>query len=403
MNIFKYIGQWFRGLFEVWKRETYLVFTDVGVLIFFFALPLAYPIVYTLIYNTELVRKIDVVVVDDSRTAESREFVRTVSATPAFNVVGYASNMAEARSAMAEHEAFGVIQLPADFDRRIGRGEQAMVNFYADVSLLLRYRSELQSLTDVQLAYGAKIQAREFAEGGLLTQNFADQGSPVENVANFLGDTTQGFASFVIPGIIILILHQSLILGVTMLAGGAAERRRRHGGYDPMMVVAPPTATIAGKVTCYIMCYIPMMFYIMYFIPRMFSLPDHADVFEAMMLITPMLIGASLLGICLGTLVKERESSLLVVVFTSVVFLFLSGLTWPRFAMSPFWSAVGDLIPATWGVEGFIRMNSNGATLADEAPCYEALWLLIAFYFVLAYMIVRYQRARQRLHLEPVS
>ena len=52
---------WFKSLFRVWRRETRLVFTDIGVLLFFFALPLAYPIVYTLIYNPEVVKKIDTV------------------------------------------------------------------------------------------------------------------------------------------------------------------------------------------------------------------------------------------------------------------------------------------------------------------------------------------------------
>lgn len=35
---------WFKSLFRVWRREIRLVFTDIGVLLFFFALPLAYQI-----------------------------------------------------------------------------------------------------------------------------------------------------------------------------------------------------------------------------------------------------------------------------------------------------------------------------------------------------------------------
>ena len=81
---------------------------------------------------------------------------------------------------------------------------------------------------------------------------------------------------------------------------------------------------------------------------------------------------------------------MLVVVFTSVVFLFLSGLTWPRYAMNGFWRLVGDLIPATWGVEGFIVMNSNGAQLAQESHPYSMLWILAAIYFVMAWILIRF-------------
>ena len=52
MKIFSAIKNWWVNLFRVWRREIYLVFTDPGVLLFFFALPTAYPLFYTIIYNT---------------------------------------------------------------------------------------------------------------------------------------------------------------------------------------------------------------------------------------------------------------------------------------------------------------------------------------------------------------
>ncbi|MBR3766586.1 MAG: ABC transporter permease, partial [Muribaculaceae bacterium] len=85
--------------------------------------------------------------------------------------------------------------------------------------------------------------------------------------------------------------------------------------------------------------------------------------------------------------VSERETSLLVVVFTSLIFLFLSGLTWPRYAMDFPWRELGDIIPATWGVEGFVNINSNGATLSQVQIPYTMLWRLTAIYFLLACLL----------------
>jgi len=81
---------------------------------------------------------------------------------------------------------------------------------------------------------------------------------------------------------------------------------------------------------------------------------------------------------------KQRDSAFIIIVFTSVVFLFLSGLTWPRYAMSPLWTWIGNCVPAVWGVEGFIRINSNAATLPEVARDYTALWLLTAAYMLTA-------------------
>lgn len=376
---------WFKSLFRVWRRETHLVFTDIGVLLFFFALPLAYPIVYTLIYNPEVVKKIDTVVVDNCRTAESRELVRHLGATQGFNIVGYAADMQEAKRAWMEKKVYGVLEIPNDYDRKIGRGEQAVCSFYSDMSLLLRYRQYLFSLTDLQMEEVSRITARRLADGGLLTSSIS--GLPVNTQANFLGDVSQGFASFVMPGIVVLILQQSLLLGITMIAGTAADRRRKNRGYDPLDYEAGTLATVLGKSLCYMMVYIPMSFYILDIIPWMFSLPHIGHIRDFMPLIFVMLLATTFLGQTLQVFVRERESSLLVIVFTSVVFLFLSGLTWPRYAFSPFWKMISDLVPATWGMEAFIRINSNGSSLADVGQYYCWLWGLTGLYFVTAVIL----------------
>ena len=391
----KSIRNWLVALFKVWRREFYLVFHDAGMMLFFFALPTVYPVVYTIIYNPEIVTDMPVVVVDDSRTASSRNLARMVDATQAMEVYDYAPDMAAARDIMNSHNCFGILHIPYDYDKKLGRGEQTVVNFYSEMSLLLRYRSFVAALTDIQLELGTHIQAQKISETGM--ESLGSVAAPVQSESIMLGDPTQGFASFIIPGILILILQQSLILGVTMLAGGAKERRRANGGIDPMSVDAPLSAQMFGKLMCYLCIYTPMVLYILHIVPLMFSLPQVGSLGQCCLLILPMLIASTFLGYCLSWFVKERESSLLVIVFTSVVFLFLSGLTWPRYAMNGFWRLVGDAVPATWGVEAFVRMNSNGSPLWEQAHQYLMLWVLAAVYFVIAYCLQRYCQGKRKL------
>lgn len=385
------IQQWFGTLFRVWRREFYLVFTDVGVMIFFLALPTLYPVVYTLIYNPEIVEKIPIAVVDDSRSAASRELVRMADASQSMRVAGYAANLNEARRWMNEHKVYAVMVIPSDYARQLGRSSQATVPFYADVSLLLRYRAILSTLTDMQIALGTQIRTEKINASGMLGETLlgGSDSTPLNAESIMLGDPTSGFASFVIPGILVLILQQSLVLGVTMLAAGARERRMRNGGRDPLAIEAPVGLKMIGKALCYLVIYIPLTLYALHIVPLMFDLPHIGHVWDYLVFIFPMLLASIFMGMALSVFVTERESSMAVVVFTSVVFLFLSGLLWPRFAMSGFWYAAGSCVPATWGVEGFIRMNANGSTLAEQHHDYLMLWLLTAIYFGLAWFLNR--------------
>lgn len=400
MNPLKYTGHWFAKLGEVFAHEFSIVRHDAGALLFFIGLPLLYPIVYTLIYNPEVVRQLPVAVVDNSRTPESRELVRSASAAPAVEIFSYDANMADAKARMASGEVFAIMEIPSDYARRLAVGQQAVVPMYFDMSLLLRYRALLGAMTDLQMKVMHDVTAARVETLGASSLGMASL--PVESESNFMGDTSDGFASFVIPGIVILILQQSLVLGVMLLEGTSRERRRRNGGIDPKMVAGAPTSSlIIGKALCYTVIYLPMALYVLVLIPRFFSLPHIGDPADYLLFIFPLLLASAFFGQTLTLFAKERESTFMIVVFTSVVFLFLSGLTWPRYAMSDFWRFCGDLVPGVWGIEGFIRINSNAATLAESARPFTAMWILTGLYFITAWIVMAYIRKVSRTDSVP--
>lgn len=386
-NIFQHIKQSLVSIFKVWRQEFRNVFKSIGVLIFFLGLPTGYPIVYSLIYNKELAREIPVVVIDNSRTPLSREFVRNLDATQNVNIKGYAADLPEAQKAMHEKECYGILLLPTDFDKNIGRGEQANAVMYCDMSLLMRYKSILSAITDTGMEMGTKIQARSISSA----VSYVPEGAnPIPSFSYAMGDTEQGLASFLLPGILVLILQQSMVLGVCMLGGAENERRLKNNGQDPSSVKTGIFNTMIGKSLCYFMLYIPSTVYILYFVPRFFYFPQFGDAGEIFLFMVPFLFACAFFGMTLQVFVKEREDVFPVIVFTSLLFLFLSGLTWPRYAMGWFWKVLSDLIPATWGVEGFIKMNGNGASLAQTAHPYLWLWGLTIGYFIMAYIIYRF-------------
>ncbi len=389
----KNIKSWWLSLFSVWRREFYIVTHDGGVMLFFLFLPLLYPILYTLIYNKELVEEVPFVVVDDSYTPKSRELVRMADATPEMQLVGYASDMAEARRWLNEKACYGIMYIPSDYSRKLANKEQAVVPFYYDMSLLMRYRSFMEALTNIQIAIGDSERQSLLNEVGELSSGL--NVTAINSQAFILGDLTQGFASFVIPGVLILIIQQSMILGIVMLCGTSRDRRRRNSVIEPLAIEAPAMAAVLGKSLCYVMIYIPLSLYMLHFVPLMFGLPHVGSMVEIILFILPFLFASAFLGLVLQAFVSERETSFLVIVFTSLIFLFLSGLTWPRYAMDFPWRQLSDIIPATWGVEGFVNINSNGATLSHVSTPYTILWCLTGIYFIIASLLWKYTKNEQ--------
>ena len=151
------IRDWFIDIYRVWRHEFHNVFRDPGVMIFFLLLPVMYPIIYTLIYNPELVREVPVVVVDFDRSPESREYVRSLDASEYVKIIGYAADKIEARRALWEKKCYGVLEIPRDFAESLNRGESAQVDMYADMSLLVQYKGLLTAISDVTAAMGGHL------------------------------------------------------------------------------------------------------------------------------------------------------------------------------------------------------------------------------------------------------
>lgn len=393
------IYSWFVKVARTFAAEWPAVLRDPGVLIFFVILPLAYPVVYTLIYNPEVLREIPVVVVDADGTAASRSLVRDANASPTIHIAGYAANMDEAREAVATRNAFAILYIPAEYGRNIGRFETAHATFYCEMSLLLRYRDFASALADVQMKDISAITAERLNMAGLGTGATA---LPVDNQANMLGDTQQGFASFVMPAIVVLILQQSMVLGITMLGGTRRERRRRAGQPMADPGTAGAAATVLGRALCYTVFYVVWAIYLLHWIPALFNLPQAGNAVQYLALTLPLMLASAFMGQFFVLMVNDRETPFILIVLTSVLFLFLAGFTWPRYAFPSLWMWVSSWVPSTWGVEGFIRINSNGATLAQNADCYLWLWALAAMYFLLAVaamrLIPRIENRRIRRH-----
>lgn len=384
----KMISDFFKGIFRVYCREFKLVLKDPGIILFIAFLPFAYPIIYSLIYNPELVKEVPMVVVDHDRTALSREMVRNLDACDQVWIRGYAADLNEARHAMDSHDCFAILEIPEGFEQKVGRIETANAVMYADMSLLLRYRGFLIAATNVMQDMGAEIMTKDINLIAPLAETIVSGDLlPIHNVS--MGNIRNGFDSFIMPGVLILILHQCIVLALGM-AGGARRERPRIVGYDPHNNSRFIPATMIGTMLCYFTLLIIPAVFMLHYVPLIFKFPLAGNLWEEMAFILPMMIACFGVGFVFQALVTERESVFVSWVVTSLIFLLLSGLIWPRYDMPGFWKFISACCPSTWGVEGFVKMNANGATIGQVGHEYIMLWILAGVWLVLGYAAQRW-------------
>lgn len=374
--------------------EYRLVFRDSGLVVIFLGATLMYPILYSSIYRNETIREMPIAVVDQSITPRSRDLLRRIDATPDLKVAFQFNNIEEAKDPFYRRDIHGVIFIPKDYSEKINRNEQATVSIYSDMSSFLYYRAMMLGANFAILEAGKNIKIERLNAVGITGHDAEISSAPFEHEGNIMYNEAMGFASFLLPALLILIIHQTLFFGITMINGAAREEKRLHERLS-VHHRGKFFQTLIGKSLCYGSMYMIVTAYILLLIPHIFQLPHIGNPLDIMWLMTPFLFAVIFYSMTISVFIRNRETGLVVFLFFSLVLLFLSGVSWPQSNIHWFWRTFSMLFPSTFGIQGYIKINSMGADLKHVQFEYVGLWIQAAVYFLTTMIVYRMQRKRK--------
>lgn len=376
-------------ILHVWLDELSELVKDEGILIFIILLPLAYPLLYAMIYNNETQRQLPICVVDESLTSRSRDFIRRVDATPEINIVSHCTDMAQAQELMRRRDVFAILRVPAEFNNDLWRGRQTVVGVYSDLTSMIYYKVVYLGVINVAQEVNRNIKVME-RQTNVSRREEQLARWPIRFEEVKLYNSAGGFASFLIPPVLMLIIQQALCLGVGMSMGRSRERFRG--------LVIPPTkhykntlAIVLGKGLVHFLLFLLMAFYVSMCVTRWFGLPQLGHFWDLLGFFVPYLLACTYMAIFYSSFIYRREDCILLFVFMSIPLLFISGVSWPGAAVPPFWKVIGSVFPSTWGLNAYVRIQGMGASLGDCHTEIMALWILAAIYFLLSCLFYMFE------------
>ena len=380
------------------------IFNNSGVLVIFFLGSLAYPFLYKAMYWNEQINDIPVAVVDMSCSPESREFLHKWAAAPDVKIAYTCASMAEAERLLRDQKVHGIIYFPKDYATQLADPlGQAHISLYCDMSSFLYMKGLYMSCNLVMLETMQNVQSDRYEQMGL-DKEFAWQlVQEAPYATNALFSPTGGYGSFLIPAILVMILHQTLFFGICMLAGAIREEKSelyripgRKRGYSAFR-------TLIGRGGAYFVIYYGLAAILLGFLPRLFDIPHIGAIEDILRFNVPFILAVVYFALCVGFFMRNQEASIVLLISTSLIFLFIAGISWPKELVPEGWRYLSYIIPYTWASHGFIHINSMGATLWDVRTEYMALWILAGAYFLLAvlmFVIAGYRRDLEDSRLE---
>jgi ABC-2 type transport system permease protein len=264
------------------------------------------------------------------------------------------------------------------------------------MALMLTYKAIYQTAMAVSQKMGAGIQTK--LAGKYTKREEVINASPldVEEVAMF--NPQAGYGTAILPAVLILIIQQTLALGIGLAAGTARERNR----YGDLVPIHPSYGgvgrIVSGKALCYLMVYAVMSTYLVLVVPKFFSFIHIAAWQDLLLMMIPYVLACVFFGLTVSCLVRYRENVILLMVFVSLPLLFLTGVSWPQSSIPGYLQGVSWLFPSTFGVRAYLRLNTMGATLGDITLEMRCLWIQVAAYLGTACLVYGHQLRTTQKH-----
>lgn len=376
-------GRFSRLLWLTLREEFRAIVRTPAVLMVLLGGVLLYGVLYNLLYAPNVVHDAPLVVVDESHSHLSHTLTSLIDASPSASVAAIFDNPREGEMAVRSGQVEAMVYLPHDFEERFGRGESAVFVSLATTNTFLYYEATAGAVAEAMLSLDERARG-EMA--WMLPRNVRSamanrQPINIEGIAVF--NPSKGYAHYLIPVVLVVIVFQTLMMVVTMIAG---SRRAHHQGVLRGVECGylARATIVAGRCALHVGIYALLGLFLLGLLPRLFSLPHLASVGTLVSLFVPLLLATSFFAQAFGRMFADSDAPLLMITFFSVGLIFCAGISFPLGLMPRGWQIVHHLLPAPPAILAFVKAEAMGAPLHSLTPQIATLWLQTIAYFLLS-------------------
>lgn len=366
------------------KRELRMIFRDPGAILILCLAMIIYPLVYSSAYSGEVLRESRLAVADLDHSQASRALIRMACATEQLQKARPVASVEEAQQMFFRGEADAVLLVPEGFEENILAGRAAPVKLYADASYMLSYKQAYSGLLNAAGTMGAGIEVKRLLAQGNGWETAQDKQNPVSARVYQLNNPSSGYASSIMPGMILLIMQQTLLIGIGLVGGSFRERGSHkpnsigevwRGGILPIVI---------GKSLAYLLLYLFNSVLALLIIFGMFDFPDKGGFMHGLVILVPFFLSVIFMGISVSLIFTRRINSLLFLVFLSPIVLFVSGVSWPVQALPEWLQYLAQIFPSSYAIPAYIRLRIQGVGWDAVSADYARLMIQMLIYFGIA-------------------
>ncbi|MCD1117424.1 ABC transporter permease [Chryseobacterium turcicum] len=374
-----------KEILEILKRELRNVSKDSSLFLILLLAPILYAFMYGSIYLNKGEEKVRLALIDNDGTAISRTLTEQLNSTPMIEIVP-SSNLSEAQEKMFQGDVQGYFYIQSGFEKNIFSQKQANVNLVLNASRFLPSSDLLSTATKVCLTVGAGVRKTYFNKQGMGEDEAMKMTNPINMDYRPLYNSSMTYGSFLLPGLLAIILQQTLLIGVAAAFTSEREEKKLLNLYQ--VSKQSISKMIFGKSLLY---FIVFMIFGLFFSVVNFSVfgvevrGNYLDLAVVSALFISTII---VFGMLIGSFFKTKLFAFQVLVFSSYPIFLITGYSMPYQALPKFVQMLSDTLPTSPFLKTYISIVQAGGSLSDNiSSVIHLIVLWIVFKLLLIFRI----------------
>lgn len=347
-----------------------------------YAMILALPIVQLLLFGYAInddPRHLPTAVLVQDNGGFSRSILTSMNNSGYFDIVLQARSQSELDRALERGEVQFAVIIPADFTRRVVRGDAAQILVEADATD--------PSATSGAVAALASLPSQALSRD--LTGPLAARApgrAPFEVVVHRRYNPEAITAYNIVPGLLGVILSMTLVM---MTSLGMARERERGTMESLLATPVRPLEVMVGKLAPYVLVGLIQAVVFLVMSRLLFDVPMSGGWIALGVGLMLFIVGSLSLGFLISTVAKTQLQAMQMSFFYMLPAILLSGFMFPFRGMPDWAQAIGTAIPVTHFLRVVRGSLLKGAGLESAGQSLLALALFVLVVGTLAMMRYR--------------
>lgn len=365
---------------NVLLREVKMVTKDHSLLLTLLIAPLLYAFFYGSIYSNKEEEKVPLSVVDDDHSKLSRQLTEQIGRTQMAEV-RYVASLQEAEEDVKRGTSQGFLYIEKGLERKILSLQQANMVVGLNAARFLPSSDLLGAITQVGLTAGAGVRLKYAQMQGLNNDMAMQETQPVMLDYRPLFNEKSSYGSFLLPGLLALILQQTLLLGLS--SGASAERQKNGIAAWIQLSNYNPSTALWGKGLFYVLLFATYAFFFLNVNFNILHLEMRGSGWQLSLVMLLFILSLIPMGIVIGLAFRSQLLCTQVMAFSTYPFFLVTGYTWPLEKLPAALQWFSMLLPTTPFLQLYQGIVQQGAGIADRPDALFHLCALWAFYTII--------------------